>query len=132
MRREVLGDLHPDTLTSANRLAEVYRMQARFPDAERMHSDTLRLRRSVLGPRHPDTLTSMFNLAALYFAQRDFKKAEQLNRETLADRRQVLGEEHPETLSSMHGLAIALGSQLKRWRPRGSRTRTTPRSFSTA
>ena len=68
-RRSVLGDRHPDTLTSINDLAGLYKSQGKYDEAEPLYVDSLKKRRSVLGDRHPDTLTSINNLAGLYKSQ---------------------------------------------------------------
>jgi len=63
-RRRVLGDDHPDTLTSANRLAADLRELGEYQRARALDEDTLARRRRVLRDDHPDTLTSANNLAA--------------------------------------------------------------------
>jgi len=56
MRREVLGDNHPDTLISMNNLAALYQSQGKYDEAEPLYVECLKLRREVLGDNHPDTL----------------------------------------------------------------------------
>jgi hypothetical protein len=60
----VLGDNHPDTLTSASRLAADLRELGEYQQARALDQDTLARRRRVLGNHHPDTLISANNLAA--------------------------------------------------------------------
>jgi hypothetical protein len=60
----VLGEDHPDTLTSANRLAADLRTLGEYERARALDEDTLARRRRALGDDHPDTLTSAGNLAA--------------------------------------------------------------------
>ena len=62
--RQVLGEDHPDTLTSASRLAADLRELGEYQQARGLDEDTLARRRRVLGDDHPDTLTSANNLAA--------------------------------------------------------------------
>jgi Tetratricopeptide repeat len=62
-RRRVLGDDHPDTLPSANNLADDLRRLGEVQAARDLDQDTLDRRRRVLGDDHPDTLTSANNLA---------------------------------------------------------------------
>jgi hypothetical protein len=66
---EILGDDHPDTLTTMNNLAATYRAQGRTGDAASMHEQVLEKSRRILGDDHPDTLTTMNNLALTYRAQ---------------------------------------------------------------
>jgi hypothetical protein len=58
----VLGDSHPDTLSSANNLAHVLRLQGEYEEARRLDDDTLRRREDILGENHPDTMASANNL----------------------------------------------------------------------
>ena len=60
----MLGDDHPNTLTSANNLAADLRNLGEHQAARELDEDTLARRRRVLGDDHPDTLTSASNLAA--------------------------------------------------------------------
>ena len=60
----VLGDTHPDTLTSRNNLAAAYRDAGRLDEAIPLYERTLADREQVLGDTHPDTLTSRNNLAS--------------------------------------------------------------------
>jgi len=60
----VRGDDHPETLTSASRLAADLRELGEYQQARALDKDTLARRRRVLGEDHPDTLTSATNLAA--------------------------------------------------------------------
>jgi hypothetical protein len=59
-----MGDDHPDTLTSASRLAANLRELGEYLQARALDEDTLARRRRVLGDDHPDTLTSANNVAA--------------------------------------------------------------------
>ncbi|KAK7441019.1 hypothetical protein VKT23_016800 [Stygiomarasmius scandens] len=113
--REVLGEHHPDTLTSMSNLAWTYQNLGQLEPAEKMQEEVLRLRREVLGEHHPDTLTSINNLALTYKDLGQLEAAEKMQEEELRLCREVLGEHHPDTLISMSNLAStykALG-QLK-------------------
>ena len=76
--REVLGERHPDTITSLNNLAGVYDRQGRYAEAEPLYPQALQLRREVLGERHPDTISSLNNLARVYHRQGRSAEAEPL------------------------------------------------------
>jgi hypothetical protein len=60
----VLGEDHPETLTSASRLAADLHALGEHQQARTLDEDTLTRRRRILGEDHPDTLTSAHNLAA--------------------------------------------------------------------
>jgi tetratricopeptide (TPR) repeat protein len=112
MRKRVLGDEHPDTLTSMANLASTYMNQGRWKEAEELNVQAMQMRRRVLGDEHPDTLLSMSNLAQALSGQGKYEEAETMNRQTLAIR-EVLGREHHDTLTSMSNPALVLSRQGK-------------------
>ena len=97
-RRRVLGEDHPDTLTSANNLAIDLRELGEVQAARDLDQDTLDRRRRVLGEDHPDTLCSANNLAVDLRELGEVQAARDLDQDTLDRRRRVLGEDHPDTL----------------------------------
>jgi len=66
VRRESLGEEHPDVATSYNNLAYLYNSQGRYQDAEPLYIKALELRQRLLGEEHPDVATSYNDLALLY------------------------------------------------------------------
>jgi predicted ABC-class ATPase len=98
MQRRVLGEEHPDTLTSANNLASSLSDQGKHADAERIQREVLAMQRRVLGEEHPDTLTSANNLAATLVRRAKYTEAEQMLQSTLDASRRVLGSAHSRTL----------------------------------
>ena len=57
-RRRILGDDHPDTLTSASLLGGVLWSLGDYQQARQLQSDTFTRSRRVLGEDHPVTLAS--------------------------------------------------------------------------
>lgn len=106
-----LGEEHPETLTSTNKLATALSDQGKHIEAEEMHQQTLELRKKVLGLEHPDTLTSLNNLANVLSRQGKYEQAEEMHRQTLELRKEALGLDHPDTLTSMNNLAMVLSEQ---------------------
>ena len=109
--RRVLGEEHPDTLTSMNNMAQTLGSQGDLPGARKIQEQVLGVRRRVLGEEHPDTLTSMNNLALTLGAQGDLPGARKIQEQVLDLLRRVVGEEHPNTLAIMSNLARTLWSQ---------------------
>jgi hypothetical protein len=105
LRRQALGDEHPDTLTSANGLAGVLYRLGEGERARQLFANTLTQRRQVLGEDHPDTLTSANGLAVVLRMLGEHERARQLDEDTLTRRRRVLSEDHPDTLLSASNLA---------------------------
>ena len=67
--KRVLGEEHPDTLTSMANLASTFWNQGRWKEAEELEVQVMETFKRVLGEEHPDTLTSMANLAFTFKAQ---------------------------------------------------------------
>jgi len=109
----VLGPEHPDTLISMNDLANVYRDEGQYAQAEVLYSQTLEKRRRVLGPEHPDTLEVLADLASLYQRQGKYAFAETHAVQALAGRRHSLGSEQTATMAAAADLALAYLSRGK-------------------
>jgi tetratricopeptide (TPR) repeat protein len=63
IRKKQLGDNHPDTATSLNNLAGLYRSQGRYAEAEPLYQEALAIIKQQLGDNHPATASSLNNLA---------------------------------------------------------------------
>ena len=111
LRRQILGEAHPDTVRSIASLAATYHAQGRYDEDEAIQTKVLELRRQVLGEAHPDTIESMASLAATYHAQGRYDEAEAIETKVLELRRQVLGEAHPDTIKSMASLTATYHAQ---------------------
>ena len=111
IRREVLGDKHPDTADSINNLALLYSKQAQYAKAEPLFLEALKIKRETLGDKHPKTALSINNLALLYYKQAQYAKAEPLYLEALKIKREALGNKHPSTALSINNLAMLYSDQ---------------------
>lgn len=111
LRRQQLGEEHPDTLTSMSDLAEISREQASFNDARKLHERVLEGRRRVLGKEHADTLASLNNLSGALHGQGDILGAREMLESVLETASRVLGEKHPVTYSAMNNLSGILKTQ---------------------
>ncbi|MFN9735301.1 MAG: tetratricopeptide repeat protein, partial [Microcystis sp.] len=111
LRKELLGERHPDVADSLSDLANLYNLQGRYELAEPLHQEALALRKELLGERHPDVASSLNNLASLYESQGRYELAEPLYEEALALYKNLLGERHPHVASSLNNLAILYESQ---------------------
>ena len=76
----MLGEEHPDTLTSLNNLACEYGELGEHEKALELAKKTYELRSKVLGEGDPDTLTSLNNLAYEYGKVGEHEKALELIR----------------------------------------------------
>ena len=82
-RKRVLGNEHPDTLTSMSKLASTYWNQGQWKEAEEVDVQVLHMRKRVIGEEHPDTLTSKSDVASTYRNQGWWKEAEELEVQVL-------------------------------------------------
>ncbi|MFE5685086.1 tetratricopeptide repeat protein [Streptomyces sp. NPDC056512] len=64
-RRRVLGEDHPDTLTSAGNLANRLAALGETEQSRTLAEEALARQRRVLGEDHPETLISAKNLALI-------------------------------------------------------------------
>jgi tetratricopeptide (TPR) repeat protein/predicted Ser/Thr protein kinase len=105
LRRQALGDEHPETLRAMNQLGLLNWRQGRLDQAETLYRKALDTSRRLRGPDDAETLTYEMNLANLYRAQGRYKEAEPLYERNLAAKQRVLGAENRATLDVMSGLA---------------------------
>ena len=109
-RKWVLGQEHPDTLTSMANLASTYRNQGRWKEAEDLDVQVMETSKRVLGQEHPSTLTSMANLSFTWRGYGRQADAVKLMEKCVQLRTRVLGADHPDTLFS---LTTLLGWQVE-------------------
>ena len=103
-QKEILGLEHPDTLTSAGKLASAFSYQGRWKEAEELQVQVMETAKRVLGLEHPDTLASMSNLAFAFWGQDQINQPIQLMAEVVQLSRKVIGSDHPNTVTSIHTL----------------------------
>jgi tetratricopeptide (TPR) repeat protein len=113
IRRDILGEGHPDIATSYDNLGKALRYQGKAAEAEAMRRRALAIRLEALGEGHPETATSYNNLALTLRAQGRYAEAEAMHRRALAIYLKALGEGHPDTAISYNNLAEALRAQGK-------------------
>ena len=78
-----------------NNLAELYRLQAKYTEAEPLYKRSLAIWEKALGLEHPNVAKSLNNLASLYRLQGRLAEAEPLNERSHATIEKALGPEHP-------------------------------------
>ena len=72
--------VHPDVAQTLNNLANVYRKQGKYADAEGLYKRVIAIREKALGANHPDVATTLNNLANLYHDQGKYADAEGLHK----------------------------------------------------
>jgi tetratricopeptide (TPR) repeat protein len=111
IREKALGLDHPDVAESLNDLAEFYRVQGRYADAEALFKRSLAIWQKVLGPYHPNVAASLNNLAVLYGNEGRNSEAESLYKRSLAIREKALGADHPDVAALLNNLAMLYRNQ---------------------
>lgn len=105
-----LGPDHPDTLNSANHLANALRDTGELESARDLNQDTFDRRRRVLGEDHPDTLRTAGNLSTDLFILAEYEQAHRLDQDTLERFRRIQGNDDPGTIAAAGYLAADLHS----------------------
>ena len=108
---EKFGGQDPRLATSLNNLAELYRVQGQYAEAEPLYRRALAIWEKALGPEHPDVAAGLNNLAELYRAQGQYAEAEPLFQRALAIWEKAHGPEHPDVAQSRNNLAALYGAQ---------------------
>ena len=111
MRREILGEEHPEVAISHSELGRTLLDQGRLDEAESHFRKALEIRRKVLGPADHETATSMSDLGLLLRQKGDGADAEALFRETLAVTRTSSGPEHPDVATALSNLALTVNER---------------------
>ncbi len=99
---------NPDASWALNNLAELYREQGEYAEAERFFQRTLSIREQALEPYHPDTAVTLHGFAALREAQGDLQEAASLYRRALMISEYVYGLQHPKTTNTRDRLCVVL------------------------
>jgi CHAT domain-containing protein/Flp pilus assembly protein TadD len=111
LRRQILGENHPDVAANLNDLALLYRKQSRYDEAEPLYQQSLKILQTLLGENHPHVAQSLNNLAELYRNQGRYSEAEPLYQEALKIQKTVLDENHPDVADSLNNLAALYDDQ---------------------
>jgi tetratricopeptide (TPR) repeat protein len=74
--RRVLGVDNADTMAAMERLAEFYRRQGNYDQAQTLLAEALQARRRVFGAHHPDTTEDLSRLAFVHLQQHQYAQVE--------------------------------------------------------
>ncbi|HLZ55694.1 MAG TPA: FxSxx-COOH system tetratricopeptide repeat protein [Ktedonosporobacter sp.] len=113
MRKQQLGDQHPDLARCLNRLSALSYQQGKYEQIEVFAGQALAICEQFLGAKHPETATSLQGQAIVYRMQGKHKQAEAVLVRALAIYEQCLGTHHPDTARCLSNLACVYGLQGK-------------------
>lgn len=102
---ESFGESDTRLATSLAWLAELYRVQRRFDEAERLIRRTISLDEKYRGPEHTDLAMSLESLALLFHTQNRQREMEPVLKRALSIYERALGPMHPRVASSLNNLA---------------------------
>ena len=110
---EIHGPLNPRLATALNNLAEFYRVQGEFSQAEPYYWRAITIDEQALGPDHANLARDLNNLALLYRAQGRYADAEPLCQRALEIRDKVVGPDHPSMMAVVSNLLAVYLAQGK-------------------
>ncbi len=103
IRRQTLGEAHPDYAQVLNNLAGLFQTIGRFREAEPLFKQALEIER--MARPGPYVALSLNNLAQLYKTMGRYEEAEPLFKQAIDIKRLTLGEGHPSYATSLNNLA---------------------------
>jgi tetratricopeptide (TPR) repeat protein len=111
IRRELLGEDHPDTLGDSVAYAAVLDGLERYDESLPIYQRALQLYESKFGPDHYEVAATLHNLAVVEQARGNVEQALEYCERSLSLKQRILGSQHPETaLSGMSLGAMLLAS----------------------
>lgn len=102
---EGFGESDVRLATSLAWLAELYRVQRRFEESERLIRRTIAIDEKFRGPDHPDLGMSLESLALLYHTQSRQREMEPVLTRAIGIYEKALGPQHPRVASALNNLA---------------------------
>jgi non-specific serine/threonine protein kinase/serine/threonine-protein kinase len=108
IRRRLLGEDHPDTITSLHNYATVIQSLGRNAQVEPLQRDALDRFRRVLGEDDLKTLEALNNYAYTLNEIGRHAEAEQLFKEALERYRRVRGRDHLDSITALNNYASML------------------------
>jgi len=111
IRERVLGPQNPQTLRSAEELAESLFREGRYDEAAKLIRQTLAAQRRVLAPADPDIMDSQVTLGNVLDDSGHFEEAEKVDRDAIAEWSRVRGADDTKTLACRTNLAIVLNDE---------------------
>jgi len=105
LRREALGERHPETLETVSSLADLLGDQGHQAERVRLCRAVLEARREQKGERDPGTIRAMTRLASALFDQGNLDEAMQLGRRARDLNAEILGSSHQSTRGCQLDLA---------------------------
>ncbi|KAI5791005.1 hypothetical protein FPQ18DRAFT_410111 [Pyronema domesticum] len=110
VQKQLLGEEHPDTVSSMNNLAINFHAQGRYREAEDLQMKVMETRKRIIGEEHPTTLISIQNLAFTLQDQGRINEAGDLLIRTLEICRKVHAGNHSDIVHYTVNIAYTLAT----------------------
>ena len=101
------GKDDPHVAAARNNLAELYRLQRRWDEAERLYTDAARALEKHYGPGHPAAATATHNLGGCKLARGDHAGAYKTYAAAAKKKAASLGVQHPDYAQTLFHMAEA-------------------------
>jgi serine/threonine-protein kinase len=108
LRREALGEVHPEVVSSLGLLAALSHATGDYEEAEQLYRRALELERRLHGAEHPGVARWLNGLSEVARARGRYDEAESLARSALAMRRRSLAPVHVDVAESLTHVAVPL------------------------
>lgn len=108
---QAFGELDPRLATTLAWVAELYRSQRRFSEAEPLVRRAIEIDEKTNGPDHPNVAMSLNSLALLYHNQGRQGEIEPLLKRALAIFEKSSGPEHPFVATNLNNLGMLYRNQ---------------------
>ena len=105
--RAGFGEEDPHVAAARNNLAELYRLQRRFDEAEKLYAVAAAALEKHYGPSHPAAGAAVHNLAGCKLSRGDFAGAYAAYADAAAKKAEALGPNHPEYAATLFHMAEA-------------------------
>ena len=105
LKKELLGDYHPEVAINLNNIAQIYSQFGKFEKALPFQEQAMVAYKKSFGDEHLDFATSVNNLALIYFEMGLYEKALPLNELAFKTYKKSLGEVHPDVAMSLNNQA---------------------------
>ncbi len=100
------GELDVEVARTRSALGHVARLRGDLEEAQKAHTEGLRVDRILLGPKHPDVGRDLHNLAGVLRLRGAHEDAASLYLEALQIRMAAYGAEHPEVALTENSLGL--------------------------
>lgn len=102
VRRELLGDDHPDVALTMNDLAVTLQQRGELATAETLYRETLAMQRRLFGEQHQHVISALHNLISVLWYQAKIDEALSLSDQHLRLAEQVYGVDHPSMARALY------------------------------